>query len=146
MRSGKAHMLGNIGTVVIDEVHTLEDTERGHRLDGLIARLKFIAPDAQYVYLSATVGEPGWLAEKLNAALIEFEERPVPIERHLIFAPEYEKKRMIERLARQEYDKRSSKGFRGQTIVFTNSRRNCHHSGRGAFNKSAALSCRIVLP
>jgi len=49
-------------------VHTLEDTERGHRLDGLIARLKFIAPDAQYVYLSATVGKPGWLAEKLDAA------------------------------------------------------------------------------
>ena len=58
MRSGNAHMLGNIGTVVIDEVHTLEDKERGHRLDGLIARLKFIAPEAQYVYLSATVGNP----------------------------------------------------------------------------------------
>ncbi|PWB54766.1 MAG: DEAD/DEAH box helicase [Candidatus Methanoperedenaceae archaeon] len=131
MRSGKAHTLGTIGTVVIDEVHTLEDTERGHRLDGLIARLKFIAPGAQYVYLSATVGKPGWLAEKLDAALIEFEERPVPIERHLIFAPEYEKKRMIERLARQEYNKRSSKGFRGQTIVFTNSRRNCHLLAEG---------------
>lgn len=91
LRSGNAHTLGNIGTVVIDEVHTLEDKERGHRLDGLIARLKFIAPDAQYVYLSATVGNPGWLSEKLNAGLIEFEERPVPIERHLIFAPEYEK-------------------------------------------------------
>ena len=125
IRSGKAHTLGNIGTVVIDEVHTLEDTERGHRLDGLIARLKFTAPGAQYIYLSATVGKPGWLAEKLNAGLIEFEERPVPIERHLIFAPEYEKKRLIERFARQEYEKKSSKGFRGQTIVFTNSRRNC---------------------
>ncbi|MDL5504091.1 MAG: DEAD/DEAH box helicase, partial [Candidatus Methanoperedens sp.] len=67
MRSGNAHTLGNIGTVVIDEVHTLEDEERGHRLDGLIARLKFIAPAAQYVYLSATVGNPGWLSEKLNA-------------------------------------------------------------------------------
>jgi helicase len=131
IRSGKARTLGNIGTVVIDEVHTLEDKERGHRLDGLIARLKFIAPEAQYVYLSATVGEPRWLSEKLNAGLIEFEERPVPIERHLIFAPGYEKKRLIERLARQEYDKRSSKGFRGQTIVFTNSRRNCHMLAEG---------------
>lgn len=131
MRSGNSRALGNIGTVVIDEVHTLEDEERGHRLDGLITRLKFIAPEAQYIYLSATVGEPRWLAGKLNAGLIEFEERPVPIERHLIFAPEYEKKRLIERLARQEFDKRSSKGFRGQTIVFTNSRRNCHILAEG---------------
>ncbi len=131
LRSGNAKALGNIGTVVIDEVHMLEDTERGHRLDGLIARLKFTAPDAQFIYLSATVGKPGWLAEKLGAVLIEFEERPVPIERHLIFAPEYEKKRLIEQLARQEYNKRSSKGFRGQTIVFTNSRRNCHMLAEG---------------
>ncbi len=126
LRSGNAGMLGKIGTVVIDEVHMLEDKERGHRLSGLIARLKFIAPDAQFIYLSATVGKPRWLAEKLGAALIEFEERPVPIERHLIFSPEYEKKRLIERLAAQEYSKLSSKGFHGQTIVFTNSRRNCH--------------------
>lgn len=136
IRSGNAKSLGNIGTVVIDEVHMLEDKERGHRLDGLIARLKFIAPDAQYIYLSATVGKPQWLAEKLGAALIEFEERPVPIERHLIFAPEYEKKRLIERLARQEYDKTSSKGFRGQTIVFTNSRRNCHMLAEGLLIKA----------
>ncbi len=136
IRSGKAKMLGDLGTVVIDEVHMLEDKERGHRLDGLIARLKFIAPNAQYIYLSATVGKPDWLSEKLGAALIEFEERPVPIERHLIFAPEYEKKRLIERLARQEYDKRSSKGFRGQTIVFTNSRRNCHVLADGLLIKA----------
>jgi helicase len=136
IRSGNAKSLGNIGTVVIDEVHMLEDNERGHRLDGLIARLKFIAPEAQFIYLSATVGKPQWLAEKLGAALIEFEERPVPIERHLIFAPEYEKKRLIERLAVQEYEKKSSKGFRGQTIVFTNSRRNCHVLADGLLIKA----------
>ncbi|MCX9076310.1 MAG: DEAD/DEAH box helicase [Candidatus Methanoperedens sp.] len=126
LRSGNAKKLGKIGTVVIDEVHMLEDKERGHRLDGIIARLKFIAQDAQFVYLSATVGKPEWLAQKLSATLVEFEERPVPIERHLIFTHEYEKKRLIERLAKQEFDKKSSRGFRGQTIVFTNSRKNCH--------------------
>ncbi|MCE8422625.1 MAG: DEAD/DEAH box helicase [Candidatus Methanoperedens sp.] len=126
LRSGNSKTLGKIGTVVIDEIHTLEDAERGHRLDGLIARLKFISPQTQFIYLSATVGKPDWLAQKLGAGLIEFEERPVPIERHLLFAPEYEKKRLIERLSRQEYNKISSKGFRGQTIVFTNSRRGCH--------------------
>jgi helicase len=136
IRSDNKHSLGNVGTVVIDEVHMLEDKERGHRLDGLIARLKFIAPSAQFIYLSATVGKPQWLAEKLGALLIEFEERPVPIERHLLFAPEYEKKRLIERLARQENDKKSSKGYRGQTIVFTNSRRNCEVLANGLLLKA----------
>ena len=146
IRSGSAHSLGEIGTIVIDEVHTLEDEERWHRLDGLIARLKFIAPQAQFIYLSATVGEPRWLAEKLKAGLIEFEERPVPIERHLIFAPEYEKKRLIERLARQEFDKRSSKGFRGQTIVFTNSRRNCHMLAEGLMIKALPYHAGLSYP
>ncbi|MDL5502360.1 MAG: helicase-related protein, partial [Candidatus Methanoperedens sp.] len=74
------------------------------------------------------------------------EERPVPIERHLIFAPEYEKKRMIERLARQEFDKRSSKGFRGQTIVFTNSRRNCHMLAKGLSIKALPYHAGLSYP
>lgn len=124
LRSGNAKALGCIGSVVIDEVHMLEDKERGHRLDGVIARLKFISPHTQFIYLSATVGKPEWLAQKLGAQLIQFEERPVPIERHLIFAQEHEKRLWIEKLAK--HNRKSSRGFRGQTIVFTNSRRRCH--------------------
>jgi helicase len=133
--------LGEIGTVVIDEVHTLEDDDRGHRLDGLIARLKGYcenrgggtdgsAAGTQWLYLSATVGNPGWLARKLRANLVEFEERPVPIERHVTFADGQEKARVANKLVRQEFDRKSSKGFRGQTIVFTNSRRRCHQLAR----------------
>jgi len=65
LRTGKD--LGDIGTVVIDEVHTLKEGERGHRLDGLISRLKYYSENrmethegyggTQFVYLSAaTVG------------------------------------------------------------------------------------------
>jgi helicase len=130
--------LGDIGTVVIDEVHTLEDDDRGHRLDGLIARLKGYCENrtsggtagTQWLYLSATVGNPGWLARKLRANLVEFEERPVPIERHVTFADSQEKARVANKLVRREFDRKSSKGFRGQTIVFTNSRRRCHELSR----------------
>ena len=38
LRTGRD--LGDVGTVVIDEVHTLKEGERGHRLDGMISRLK----------------------------------------------------------------------------------------------------------
>ncbi len=152
LRTGKD--LGDIGTVVIDEVHTLGEEERGHRLDGLISRLKHYtetggstkatrnartgsarernqSPDGtQYIYLSATVGNPGQLAEELRAQLIEFEERPVPIERHLTFADGREKLEIEDKLVKRAFDQESSKGYRGQTIVFTNSRRRCHEISR----------------
>jgi len=137
LRTGNADFLGMIGTVVIDEVHMLEDSERGHRVDGLIGRLKYIAPDAQFIYLSATVAEPGLLAGKLGADLIEYEYRPVPIERHLVFCQEHDKSRLIAKLVRDEYRMVSSKGHRGQTIIFTNSRRNCHRISEGVPMQSA---------
>jgi len=128
LRTGKD--IGDVGTVVIDEVHTLKEPERGHRLDGLITRLRHVCPAAQWVYLSATVGNPEWLAGRLDARLVEFEERPVPIERHVTFADEREKARVTNRLVKREFDSTSSKGYRGQTIVFTNSRRRCHELAR----------------
>jgi helicase len=132
LRTGKD--LGNVGTVVIDEVHTLGEDERGHRLDGLISRLKYYCEEAktdtQWIYLSATVGNPGQLAKKLRAKLIEFEERPVPIERHVTFADGREKIETEKKLVKRAFDSKSSKGYRGQTIIFTNSRRRCHQISR----------------
>jgi helicase len=138
LRTGRD--LGDIGTVVIDEVHTLKEQGRGHRLDGLISRLKYYCREraadkssyggAQWVYLSATVGNPGELGDRLGATCIEFEERPVPIERHVTFADDREKTRIENKLVRREFDTESSKGYRGQTIIFTNSRRRCHEISR----------------
>ena len=133
LRTGKE--LGSVGTVVIDEVHTVGETDRGHRLDGLISRLKYVCEhqrgdDTQWVYLSATVGNPEPLARALGARLVEFEERPVPIERHLTFADEYDKIDIENRLVQRAFDSTSSKGYRGQTIIFTNSRRRCHEISR----------------
>ncbi|WP_135806030.1 DEAD/DEAH box helicase [Halorussus marinus] len=138
LRTGRD--LGDIGTVVIDEVHTLKEQERGHRLDGLIARLKHYCETraerreaydgAQYVYLSATVGNPSGLAESLRANLVEYEERPVPLERHVTFADGQEKGDIENKLVKREFDSTSSQGYRGQTIIFTNSRRRCHEISR----------------
>jgi helicase len=133
LRTGRD--LGDIGTVVIDEVHTLGDADRGHRLDGLITRLKHYceteqANRAQWLYLSATVGNPGELGAALDARPIEFEERPVPIERHVAFADGHKKPTVTDRLVKREFDRVSPQGYRGQTIVFTNSRRRCHTLAR----------------
>lgn len=135
LRTGRD--LGKVGTVVIDEVHMLEEKERGHRLSGLIGRLRFSYPQAQFIYLSATVGNPSTLAEQLGADLIDYQVRPVPIERHLIFAEPRDKKGLLRRLVKEAASKTSSTGYRGQTIVFTNSRKNCNSLSQGIPNSAA---------
>lgn len=122
-RGQKMH---NIATVVIDEVQMLEDPDRGHRLDGLIARLKYLAPQAQFLYLSATIGSPKTLAKKLNCQLVRYDDRPVGLERYLLFMERKQKIPTIKKLTTEEYKQVSSKGYRGQTIIFTNARARCH--------------------
>lgn len=124
MRVGSS--LPPIGTVVIDEVQMLEDPERGHRIDGLIARLRYLYPEAQFLYLSATIGLPKTLAKKLDCQLVSWEDRPVSLERYLLFMERKQKIPTIRKLVREEYAKVSEKGFHGQTIVFTHSRARCH--------------------
>ena len=124
MRLGES--LSGVGTVIIDEVQMLEDRERGHRVDGLISRMKFASPKAQFLYLSATIGHPKLLAAKLGSKLVRYDDRPVSLERYLIFS-EREQKIPTERtLVVEEYNHVSEKGFHGQTIIFTNSRARCH--------------------
>ncbi|MDD4127277.1 MAG: DEAD/DEAH box helicase [Methanomicrobium sp.] len=136
LRRGRT--LSNIGTVVIDEVQTLEDSERGHRLDGLISRLKFVAPHAQFLYLSATIGLPHLLADKLGANLVTYNERPVPLERHLIFIERKQKIDVIKSLVTREFRNKSSKGYKGQSIVFTFSRARCHEIAEAIGGKAEA--------
>lgn len=116
----------SIATVVIDEVQMLEDNDRGHRLDGMIARLKYLCPQAQFLYLSATIGSPKVLAKKLNCTLVQYADRPVGLERYLLFVERKGKIPAIKQFTTEEYKRTSSKGFRGQTIIFTNARSRCH--------------------
>jgi helicase len=124
IRCGKK--MSSIATVVIDEVQMLEDNDRGHRLDGMIARLKYLCPQAQFLYLSATIGSPKVLAKKLNCTLVQYAERPIGLERYLLFVERKQKIPTIKQMTTEEYKRTSSKGFRGQTIIFTNARSRCH--------------------
>ena len=58
--------MANIATVVIDEVQMLEDADRGHRLDGMIARINDPAPQAQFLYLSVTHRLPKDAGKKIK--------------------------------------------------------------------------------
>ncbi|MFW9918519.1 MAG: DUF5814 domain-containing protein [Candidatus Thorarchaeota archaeon] len=126
-RSGETSKLGEIGTIIVDEIQNLADEERGPELDGLLARMRFHAPKAQILALSATVGSPEKLAKELKLKLVNYTGRPVPLERHLVFARSDEDKRsIIRRLVKDEFRKVSSAGNKGQSIIFTFSRRRAH--------------------
>jgi helicase len=127
LRSGSAKKLGKIGVVAIDEVQNLADPDRGARLDGLVKKLRVLFPEAQLLYLSATVGNPEALSKRLGAGLVLHDERPVPLERHLVpVSSPGQKIKLMSHLVAREFGSRSPEGYRGQTLIFTNSRRNCH--------------------
>ena len=115
--------LGDVGCIAIDEVHMVSECERGPRLDGMISRLRALYPKAQFIGLSATVGNPQEMAKELKATPVLYNERPVPLERHIVLTPD--KKKSITDIIRREWNEISSYGYHGQTILFTNSRRNC---------------------
>jgi len=124
LRIGASKELGTIGTIIVDEVQNLADPDRGPELDGLLARLHFHAPDAQVIALSATVGSPDRLAKDMKLKLVNYVGRPVPLERHLVFArSDVDKRSIIQRLVSNEFRHVSSSGAKGQSIIFTFSRR-----------------------
>jgi helicase len=69
---------------------------------------------------------------------VTYNERPVPLERHLIFLERKQKIDAIKRLVTQEFRNKSSKGFKGQSIVFTNSRARCHEVADAIGGKAEA--------
>ncbi|MHA1238074.1 MAG: DUF5814 domain-containing protein [Candidatus Odinarchaeia archaeon] len=124
LRSRDINERMNIGAIVIDEIQMLADEERGSELDGIIVRLRTLYPNAQIIGLSATIGNPEEVAAKLGLNLVEYDGRPVPLERHLVIClSESDKLKIITKLVKLERNYVSSQGKRGQTIVFTNARR-----------------------
>ncbi len=80
-----ADWLGSIGCIVIDEVHMLDDPGRGPTLEVLVSRLRRICKNAQFIALSATVGNANEIADWLKAGLIESDYRPVLLEKGIEF-------------------------------------------------------------
>ena len=127
LRNGNSNALSNLGVVLIDEIHMIDDEDRGTRLNGLIKRIKNLYPQTQIIGLSATVKNPQFLANEFNMKLVEYPDRPVPLERHLVYMRnESSKRHLMAKLAKKEFNTKSKKGYRGQTIIFTNSRRKTH--------------------
>ena len=71
--------LEQLSVVVADEVHLINDPERGPTLEVTLVKFRTFNPNAQVIALSATIRNSGELAEWLDAELIESDWRPVPL-------------------------------------------------------------------
>ncbi len=74
-----APWLADVGLVVVDEIHYIDDPKRGPTLEMLVAHLKNVLPEAQLLALSATIGNVEELAEWLDAEPVVSGWRPVPL-------------------------------------------------------------------
>ncbi len=74
-----------IKTIVIDEIHLINDPGRGPTLEILITMLREIISHSQIIALSATIGNPLELSTWLNANLIVDNWRPVELKKGILF-------------------------------------------------------------
>ena len=126
-----AGWIDQLSCVVADEVHLVDDRNRGPTLEVTLAKLRRINPGLQVVALSATVGNAGEIAEWLDAELVHSEWRPIDLRMGVHFGnainfddgsqrevPVERSQRKTEALVDDTLDEG------GSTLVFVNSRRN----------------------
>jgi len=73
----RAKWMDEISLVIADEVHLLNDAERGSTLEVVLARLMQTNPDTQILALSATINNVQEIAEWLKADYVTTEWRPI---------------------------------------------------------------------
>ncbi|OQV02808.1 Helicase conserved domain-containing protein isoform 1 [Cladophialophora immunda] len=79
---------GDIGVVVLDELHMINDEHRGYLMELVATKLMSLASGekkVQIVGMSGTLPNPQLLAQWLNAKFYIAKYRPIPIEEHLVY-------------------------------------------------------------
>jgi helicase len=84
----RAKWVNDISLVVADEVHLLNDADRGPTLEVVLARLMQVSPDIQLLVLSATIKNVDEVAEWLKAFSVTTEWRPVTLREGVILHDE----------------------------------------------------------
>jgi helicase len=75
----RAGWIEEVGCVVADELHLLNDPGRGPTLEVTLTRFRAVVPQAQIVGLSATVANARQVADWLDADLVASDWRPVKL-------------------------------------------------------------------
>ncbi len=73
----RAEWLRQVGVLVIDEIHYIDDDKRGPTIESIIAKVRALGLNTQIIALSATIGNAEEIANYLNAELVMSDWRPV---------------------------------------------------------------------
>lgn len=81
-------ILENLGLVIVDEIHLLNDEKRGPTLEILLSIFKTKFKKVRVIGLSATIGNSKELSDWLKADLIEDDWRPVELQHYILSGDE----------------------------------------------------------
>ncbi len=141
MRHG-ARWINNVGLIIADEIHLLNDSSRGPTLEITLTRLRETVPNAQILGLSATISNVDEISEWLEAVSVKSDFRPVELHEGVYFDNK------IQFFGRDDYELKESLppekaildntvNLRKQSLYFLSTRRNTESLARrlGNFNK-----------
>lgn len=126
----RAKWMDEISLIVADEVHLLNDAERGPTLEVVLARLMQINPDIQILALSATINNVEEIAEWLKADYVTTEWRPILLKEGVLLHGEIQFKdgdaRKIEKKTKNTAINLALNTVKsgGQALVFASTRKN----------------------
>jgi helicase len=126
----RAKWMDSISLVIADEVHLLNEAERGPTLEIVLARLMQVNPRIQILALSATITNVDEIAGWLNSKYIVTDWRPINLKEGVALQDEIQYKdggaRRIEQETRFTYINLVLDTLRngGQALVFASTRRN----------------------
>ncbi|MGD6810535.1 MAG: DEAD/DEAH box helicase [Candidatus Bathyarchaeia archaeon] len=126
----RAKWMDSISLVIADEVHLLNEAERGPTLEIVLARLMQVNPHIQILALSATITNVDEIAGWLNSKYVVTEWRPINLKEGVALQDEIQYKdggsRRIEQETRFTYINLVLDTLRngGQALVFASTRRN----------------------
>ena len=122
--------MDDISLVVADEVHLLNDGDRGPTLEVVLARLMQVNPEMQVLALSATIRNVEEIAAWLKAGYVITEWRPVSLKEGVLFHEEIQYKdgdaKKIEKKTRDPTTNLVLNTLKtgGQALVFASTRKN----------------------
>src|SRR3972149_2121457 len=144
----RAKWMDEISLVIADEVHLLNEAERGPTLEIVLARLMQINPDTQILALSATINNvdeiAGWL--KANHVLTEW--RPVILKEGVLLNDEIQFKdgdaRKIEKKTKNPATNLALNTVKngGQALIFASTRKNSATLAKHVSEQTAAVLSR----
>jgi len=146
----RAKWMDEISLVVADEVHLLNDGERGPTLEVVLARLMQVNPDMQVLALSATINNVEEIAEWLKAGYVTTEWRPIQLKEGVVLHEEIQFKdgdaRKIDRKARNSAINLALNTIKsgGQTLIFANTRRKAVTLAKKAMSEVEGLLSKPV--